>query len=129
MIVVLIAFYYVTYKGLELGNIYAITKESNRRLEHFLENYPHDETLLQKYKVNQKIDKSYKKYKINHIVSRNIGDSELIVDVIYEIKLLYEEKEVQYKVIHSFTRLHGVEFNISKKELDNGIWIMEWKEL
>lgn len=129
IIAVIIILYYAAYKGLEISNIYIITKESNKKLEIFLENYPSDKTLLQIYGIKQIVDNGYDSYEIKHIKSRNISDSELVVDVIYHVKLIYKEKVVKYEVIHKFTRFGRVELYLSKKELEDGTWIFKWKEL
>lgn len=118
---------YFAYKGLEMGNIHTITNESNKRIEYFLEKYPEDSILLEKYKINDCINNGYSSYEIEHIASKNISDSQLVVDMIYLVRLVYDDQTEKYKVTQRFTTFGTVEFYISNKELDNGTWTMEWK--
>ncbi len=117
-------------KLFEQQSIKKIAGIATMKLEDFLEEYQKDEKIsANKYNISKyhEFPKfGYDRFLVEIISSKNISESELNIEIKHKVRLFYGKKKINYIVTHGFATFSFGKTWLTKKDIENGAWVMEW---
>lgn len=131
LVIILVIFVLVIVgKIFEKQSINFVSKEATIRLERFLNEYQKgNKDSVKEYHLSYSHEipkKGYKKFQYKLISAKNIGESELNIKTVFKVTLFYDQEKVNYEVFQYFSTLIAGRVRLTKNDIQNGFWGMDW---